>query len=154
MAWWLKSGNLLFCQPRSQSSSAIPDVTSPIKLNRMTRFSLGTRLFFCLSKTSNIIWATDHQFSRKAEPQVLLLSVQIKRWFFSLASLARPCVHIKLIFEHCELLCYFFKEHLFKPKCGGSQPLLPLMAVGNPRFSARSYWPPARKINTFILYKH
>ena len=45
--WWLKDGNLPFCQPRSQSSSTILDVTSPIKLNRMRRFGLGTRLFFC-----------------------------------------------------------------------------------------------------------
>ena len=36
-----------FCQPRSQSSSTIPDVTSHVKLNRMTRFGLGTRLFCC-----------------------------------------------------------------------------------------------------------
>ena len=45
--WWLKDGNLLFCQPRSQSSSTIPDVKSSVKLNRMRRFGLGTRLFFC-----------------------------------------------------------------------------------------------------------
>ena len=100
--WWLKDGNLLFCQPRSQSSSTIPDVKSSVKLNRMRRFGLGTRLFFCCfavilgnwTKTSSIDYLSRRpsvfEKSKTVSPVVVSSDQKINdslEWH----SLAWPC---------------------------------------------------------------
>ena len=92
--WWLKDGNLPFCQPRSQSSSTIPDVTSPVKLNRMRRFALGTRLFFCCFAVIQlvlIIWAADHRFREKQNRKSCCCQFRSKNDSLEWHSLAWPC---------------------------------------------------------------